>query len=354
MKSPLAWRSARRSAYTLMEVVVSLFTVSVLSVGLSSSLFLATRGLSSAENTRVGLDATAGLASLEADIREAKTLTSYTSTQITATVPDRTGDSIDDQVQYTWSGTAGAPLERRINGGVARQVVPDVQQIDIDSRVDTRSTTSTTSFTSSVVHAQSLSGSTVDRELTDSAFFGQFFYPTLPANCISWRPTQVSVQLRKGSSTTSGAITIAVYATAANGWPTPTVVGTGSLDVGSWSTTTYALRDVPITSTMSLSPSQGVTFVVFKGMVPSNRTIQVQSTGASGASGLVSSTDSGATWIQSYTEELRHSVTAQCEVPATTQQTRMIRWLRVQVRSGATSSLTKPMSIEFLNRPQVP
>ncbi len=344
----------RRSAYPLMEVVVSLFTVSVLSVGLSSSLFLATKGLSSSESTRVGLNATSGLASLEADLREAKTLTSYTSTQITATVPDRTGDSIDDQIQYTWSGTAGAPLERRINGGVARQVVPDVQQIDVDSRIDTKSTTATTSFTTSTVHSQSLSSSTADREVSSTTYFGQFFYPTLPANCVSWRPTQVSVQLRKETSNTSGTISIVVYATPPNGWPTSTIVGSGTLDVSSWNTTTYALRDVPITSTMSLSPSQGVTFVVSKGTVPSNRKIEVQSTGVTNASGMMTSTDSGSTWIQSYSEELRHSVTAQCEIPATTQQTRTIRTLRVQVRSGATSSLTKPISIEFLNRPQVP
>ncbi len=354
MKTLCPRHSSGRSAYTLMEVVVSLFTVSVLSVGLSSSLFLATKGLSSSENTRVGLDATSGLASLEADIREAKTLTSYTSTQITATVPDRTGDSIDDQIQYTWSGTAGAPLERRINGGVARQVVPDVQQIDVDSRIDTKSTTATTSFTSSVVHAQSLSVSTDDEEVTDTSFFGQFFYPTLPTNCVSWRPTQVSVQLRKDTANTTGAVSVVVYSTAANGWPTSTIVGTGTLDVGTWSNTTYALRDVPITSAVSLSPSQGITFVVFKGTVANNRTIEVQSTAASGASGLMTSTDSGSTWIQSYSDELRHSVTALCEIPATTQQTRTIRWLRVQVRSGATSSLIKPMSIEFLNRPQVP
>jgi Tfp pilus assembly protein PilV len=347
-------RSHRSKGYTLLELMVAVFTASVLSVGLSGSLYLATRTLAASDITRSRLDETSSLATLHAELREAKTMTSYTANQIVATLPDRTGDLVDDQVRYTWTGTPGAPLLRQINTQPTQTILPNVQSLIVDSRVDTTTSTSSTSATSAVVHTQSSSSSTDDREITPSNLFGQFFFPTLPTNAVSWRPTQVQVQLRKDTTNASGMITVICFAATGNGWPTGTMIGTGMLNINTWSTTTYALRSIPITSTLSLSPSQGMTFVIYKGTVPSNRKLEVQSTGSLGATGMMLSTDSGTSWIQDYSNELRHTVTAACEIPSGTTTTKRLRWLRLQVQSGANTLLTKPISVEILNRPIVP
>jgi hypothetical protein len=44
------------------------------------------------------------------------------------TVPDRTdADALPETISYTWSGTAGAPLDRQYNGGTVASVLPSVQ-----------------------------------------------------------------------------------------------------------------------------------------------------------------------------------------------------------------------------------
>jgi hypothetical protein len=347
-------RNRSLAGYSLIEMVVSLFTVSVLSVGLSSSLYLATKGLASSDVTRSGFESTTGLASLSADLREAKTITQYTSTDITATVSDRTGDGVDDQIQYTWSGSAGAPLLRRINGGPSRVVVPSTRAIDIDSRIETKSTPSGTITSNNVVHSQTSNTSTSDLTVNTTNNFGQYCYPTLPASTTAWRPTTVSLSLSKDQNNTSGTMSVSLFRASPSGWPTGSIVGTGTLNLASWNNKNYAMRDVSITATGTLLPTEGVTIVLSFSGVPNGRSIQIQTTSGGSASGLMSSTSGSSIWTQDYTQEMRHTLTASTDAPATSINTRRIAWLRVQVQTEGSTSLTKPISAEFLNRPIVP
>ncbi len=62
---------------------------------------------------------------LRSELSMAITVTELTSTAITVTHPDITGDSIDDTIRYAWSGSAGHPITREFNGGTPTSVLDD-------------------------------------------------------------------------------------------------------------------------------------------------------------------------------------------------------------------------------------
>jgi hypothetical protein len=49
------------------------------------------------------------------------------------TVPDRTGDSVDETIRYSWSGTAGDPLVYQFNGGTSLSLASNVQQFNVSA-----------------------------------------------------------------------------------------------------------------------------------------------------------------------------------------------------------------------------
>lgn len=128
-----------RVAYTLMELLVASASASVLVAGLSSALFIAAQSMDidggkSAQRARADL-------ALERIVSDAQTATRFRelgSKAIEFDVADRDGDQIEETLRYEWSGTAGDPLTRTLNGGSAVNVLRDVQSLYFgwDQRTD--------------------------------------------------------------------------------------------------------------------------------------------------------------------------------------------------------------------------
>jgi hypothetical protein len=73
------------------------------------------------------------MADMAAEVQYALTVTEYTATAITVTVPDRTDANTNPEtIRYAWSGVAGAPVTRSYNGGAAVSVVPSVQSFTLE------------------------------------------------------------------------------------------------------------------------------------------------------------------------------------------------------------------------------
>ncbi len=121
---------SQRSAFTLLELMLALASASVLMVGLSSALFIASQGLdldqgASASLVRSGV----AVGRLLADARTATRFRSVTSTAMEFDVADRTGDGAVDRLRYAWDGAAGGPLTRTINGGSPVTLLRDVRSL---------------------------------------------------------------------------------------------------------------------------------------------------------------------------------------------------------------------------------
>lgn len=123
--------SDTRHGYTLMELLAATASASVLMVGLSSALFVSSQALRVDESPMASrMQSGMGMERLLADVQTALKFNVRTTTAIEFTTPDITGDGSIDTLRYEWSGKAGDPLLRQINGGELLTVMPDVQSLN--------------------------------------------------------------------------------------------------------------------------------------------------------------------------------------------------------------------------------
>jgi hypothetical protein len=117
----------RRSGYTTLEMVVALPSLALLLVGSSAAIGIVCRTSESGAANDVLVRGPAALEMMSAELECAIALAGRSATMISVVTPDRTGDAANDTITYSWSGTAGAPLTRQVNGGAAESLVRNVQ-----------------------------------------------------------------------------------------------------------------------------------------------------------------------------------------------------------------------------------
>jgi len=118
-------RARRRAGYTLLELVVNLASSSVLLVGLASTVYITTFAFSDVDETRAQAQIAAVQADMMADLQCAKSFVVATSSNVTFTVPDRTGDGQDDTISYYESSPQGK-LMYSFNGQTPSVLVEDI------------------------------------------------------------------------------------------------------------------------------------------------------------------------------------------------------------------------------------
>lgn len=118
-----------RRGHTLAEVLISTLVVSVIMGAMVSLMLMGTRAL----RTTAGDVSDSGdvLDQVITDLNLAKSFGEQTATTVTMTVPDRDGDSQDETIRYSWSGTAGDSLMRTYNGGTPVAVADNVYYFDL-------------------------------------------------------------------------------------------------------------------------------------------------------------------------------------------------------------------------------
>jgi len=138
MKTPIysgkRWRSRRRAirgGYTLLELVISSSIGAILVAGLSGSLYIASQSFD--RNLAVDDQASAQelLAQMMRDLHQANRFSERTTTAVTFTVPDRTGNGIQETIRYSWGGAAGDPLTYEYNGSAVVVLARSVQNFDL-------------------------------------------------------------------------------------------------------------------------------------------------------------------------------------------------------------------------------
>lgn len=127
----------RRRGYTVIEVSIALTSAGILAIGLSSALFISFQAAGSeATPAPALLRGSEFLTDLQLDLQDASSISEQQSRSITVTVPDRTGDSIDDTIRYSWTPSPGNPTFRQFNGGTSENILDDVHQFDIRYETD--------------------------------------------------------------------------------------------------------------------------------------------------------------------------------------------------------------------------
>jgi hypothetical protein len=133
-----------RGGYTLLEMVVALPLLTLLVIGSTAALSIVGKASDNgADLSKSAMRTPAALEQMQSELECATTIVSRSATQITVTIPDRTGDSAADTVAYTWSGSAGAPLRRQFNGGTAETLLETVQAFGLTYNTVTAGPTTT-------------------------------------------------------------------------------------------------------------------------------------------------------------------------------------------------------------------
>ena len=137
-------RRRTRRGFTLIELVVALGLTSIVSAALMSALLLSLRAIpASTDGGLIAAELDSASEFLLADASLASALT-VSSTKLTMTVPDVTGDAAADTVEYQLdSGT----LTRAVNAGDARTLATDLASLSFTLTTDAGRVTSVNMLT---------------------------------------------------------------------------------------------------------------------------------------------------------------------------------------------------------------
>ena len=187
-----------RHGFTLLEMMVALVASAVLLAGLGS-VMLITRQIAYTPASSVHrLLAAEAFDEMAGELRFATYVTETSATAIEFVVADRNGDDVPERIRYAWSGTAGDPLLKTVDGSAPATLVESVQQLQFNYAIDTDTTTISTTTESAETLLVNCTNSDDDEHLRVGIVKGvaQPIDPTLfvsaaPASTLYWKPTRV-------------------------------------------------------------------------------------------------------------------------------------------------------------------
>jgi type II secretory pathway pseudopilin PulG len=278
-------RSRSGRAFTLLELVVSTGIISLVVGSLASIMVLASRALPSsagALRANSAIAAAAAADELASDLRFATTIIETTPSRIAFTVPDRTGDAVDETIVYQWAGP-GAPLLRSINGGDPITLLDSLQTFNLDY---TRHTQTQSTIVSTVEESEELLLSSFTGwagvphalgyiNLTGTTWAAEKFVVdkvTIPSDVTSWRISRVSVRLRRPSTLSAHAVTVGIhFPTTSGGFlPAALPIGTPGVIPSAHLTTTAAWHDATFSDVVFTDPTRTHFVIVVKPELPTN------------------------------------------------------------------------------------
>ena len=292
--------STRIAAFTMVEMVTSCMILSMIMLALGYGLRLAL--------ISTGNGATQSFQSLEGselveratdDLNEAMNFTEKTSTAVTFTVPDRTGDNQPETIRYAWWPTAGTvvipgtaesgsgggllgglltvitgtndatynvpqyTLTKQINGGPPAVMGRDVRNFSFDYLYRTMTPTAATSTSDRLLwqHDPIVGvGISKDFPLDFNKWIGETFVPQLPGTTTSWSITRIALYVR--ADATCDAVTrVSVRTASATNTPTTTILDSALLSEVSLNDT-YGWAEVSFTNLNNLSPTTKYSIVI--------------------------------------------------------------------------------------------
>lgn len=109
----------RGGGFTLIELLVSSAILSLVLLAASSSIMVVTRAIPDGRGrSNAMILANRAVDTIANDLSFATAVSRASASEVEFSIPDRSGDgeALADVVCYAWSGTAGQPLTKRING----------------------------------------------------------------------------------------------------------------------------------------------------------------------------------------------------------------------------------------------
>jgi hypothetical protein len=304
MKPRPATTARRARAFTLVEVVLAAALAALVMLGLQSAVLIAAKAVPSSAAPVGAAAQAAALERIARDLAYATRITASSSTSITFTVPDRTGDAVDDSITFRWSGVSGEPLTRSLNASAAETILSDVRALSLAFTTATSATDTTYTESSETLlayYSSSLSLSNTPLSTTD--FVGQLVPVSLPSNAVDFRTTRARLSVTNAGTATG--VGVVELRTVCNGLPSLPVLAQGTFNEPSSSTTVY----VPLAMSRYLDKAEPVIIIArYSTNAPAGAPVYRSSGVATASAAMLASTDAGATWTSNTARSLLYEL----------------------------------------------
>lgn len=340
------------SGHTLVELIVAMAASTFLLAGLASVMLIA-RQIAYTPSAAIRRTQSADVVSQMADeLRYATLILQQTVKSVEFLVADRNSDGTAEKIRYEWSGTAGDPLYKTINGGTAMAILQNVQQFQLNYNTVTKTTPVTTIVDSSEGTLVSLSSgsTTVVESISTSNWLAQHIDPqSFPASigginktsATSWNATRVDF-----SATNALPLTVGLRETGETNGPSNIVLNKVDLATASTNTVTFpsAIRGLSFSRKYA---------VVFRSDSGSPATINTKN--PSGARTEFRSADREVSWQLVPDRQVVCTVYGTYAAPGTTYNVsrNFVSDVRLALRAGNQANARIDAKVPLVNLPEV-
>jgi hypothetical protein len=290
------------------------------------------------------------------ELRYATMIVQQTPQILEFVVTDRNSDGTAEKIRYAWSGSAGDPLYKTIDGGTAVAVLDEVEAFSITLLQDAETTTLTTTTDSAELLLASTSGSGSSRDISSTTHLAQQInpaaFPSIPANAVSWNATRVEFYARERDSGNALLVQLRSAAEPNNG-PTSSVLGQGGLTAatlsddfawGNFATFSNGVRDLAFHRRYA---------IVWAGIGSGDAARLTYNDGASG--GVLDSSDGGATWTYTGIRQTSYRLYGTYTTPSASYNVtrNFVSNVQLAIRSGAQDHSRIDANIPLTNSPEL-
>lgn len=309
------------------------------------------------------------------DLRVATSVITLNANTLEISLPDLDGDGDADQVRYSWSGTAGAPLTREYSGSdatpydVPSAVVPSVASLAFIPEIRTSITTSggdtiAGSSTSAEAQLDAYDPSTRLNSVSvrSNVAVGQVFDPVTPQATTTFRVSRIQLRLAQRSPV-DGRFVVALRNASGN-VPGSTVLAQQVIDETSLSTST-AWVNVSLPDCPDLDPSLNYAITITWQAGSRACNVQFQNSSANtSVFRLARSSNNGSSWtVPNNSHALRFRVFGVANVstgsgtvttPVVTTTARTVEGFTVRLTPTGPGAVPYSNYIQTLNLPDAP
>lgn len=351
---------------TLIEMVASLVITGILIAATTTTVHIMAR-----TGTQVGAAAerqnaaTLAMVRLRNELRLAVAVSEMTNTTVTFVHPDTDSNGLGDVIRYAWSGTAGDPLTRQVDGADALTLLEGVHQFNLayvlregDEELPGPSIKSDQRLFMVLTTGAGLT----DAEISYAYWLGEYFHPDgftetrLPSDALSWSVDKISFRARQAGSG-DGQTLVQVYRATAGRTPdTSAVLGEAIVQESTLPdpTSYFTYTSVEFGSVTGLSPDEGLCFALTtQDEKPSLETQYHAGPIDLPGAGMLESDDRGAYWKYTATAGLRFSVYGRYTTPGDPVASQNLSGVQISLSIGTEPLIRLDSGVQMLNAPDV-
>jgi hypothetical protein len=350
--SPPTLTPARRTAYSLIELVLAMSVIALLLIGAQSAVMLASRALPDPNSTHARRLATAQAIDLiAADLADAVTISKSTDREIEFTVPDRDGDGQPETISYSFSTSTSASLKRTYNKSSPQNLLRRIESFSVSYATrDAPDPANPVEGIETLLASNDTGLNLTPAAIDASNWIATSFRPALPADAASWTLTRVKLRLRASGTETAGKVLVQVRPAVAD-CPTASVLDQVPI-LESSLTPTFAWQEFAFTKSPCFNPGDSAAVVVQWASGVQACDVEYQNGAAAlGNAALATTINGGSSWTPDTADALCFYAYGKIASPAAPTYSKVLTWVRVAIEFEPGSRLDRAVRIP--NQPTV-